>query len=427
MSPAAPTDGLSPEDLARRYAEVRSRTEALCAPLTLEDHGMQSMPDASPPKWHLAHTTWFFETFVLAERVPEHQSPDPAFAYLFNSYYETVGPQFTRSRRGTLSRPTVSEVQDWRRRVDEAVLRSLATDRLDPRARWLLELGLHHEEQHQELLVVDVKHGLLQHPMDIALTPPPGAPAEAPPGGWVDVEGGLVETGAATDSGFFYDNEGPRHRSWLEPFQLGADLVTQAEWLEFVQDEGYRRPDLWLSDGWATLEAEGWQAPLYWEARDGVWFERTLGGRRELAHHAPVTHVSFFEADAFARWKGVRLPTEAEWEHAVKLARPEPDGTMLDDRTLHPEGRAVATHGGFRHLLGEVWEHTASPYRPYPGFVPPSGAVGEYNGKFMNGQYVLRGGSAGTPRAHIRPTYRNFFGPDKRWNFSGLRLARDPS
>ena len=418
------TDAPSVTELVARYREVRGRTEALCAPLALEDYVVQSMPDASPPKWHLAHTTWFFETFVLEGRVPEHHSPDPAYAYLFNSYYEGVGPQFPRAERGSLSRPTVAEVRDWRRRVDDAVLGALTADRLDARGRWLLELGLHHEEQHQELLVVDLKSALLKNPLDTPIVDLPSAPEYPPPGGFVALDGGVVEIGHAGD-GFAYDNEGPRHRVLLEPFALGADLVTNRDFLAFIGDGGYRRPGLWLSDAWLTVQAEGWRHPLYWEPGDGVWWERTLGGRRILPPDAPVTHVSFFEADAFARWAGARLPTEAEWEHATQRAAPAADGTLLDDGALHPEGRAVPTHGGFRHLLGEVWEHTQSPYRPYPGFVPPSGAVGEYNGKFMNGQYVLRGGSAATPRDHLRPTYRNFFGPDKRWNFSGIRLAKD--
>jgi ergothioneine biosynthesis protein EgtB len=410
--------------LADRFRAVRARTEALCAPLAIEDHVVQSMPDASPPKWHLAHTTWFFETFVLEGRVPEHRAPPPEYGYLFNSYYEGVGPQFPRGARGTLSRPTVAEVGAWRRSVDESILGALERDRLDDRGRALVELGLHHEEQHQELLVVDLKHALLQNPLDTPIVPPPATPEAPTPPGFVDVEGGLVEVGFE-GPGFAYDNEGPRHRAFLEDFRLARSLVTCGEFLEFVRDGGYQRPELWLSDAWLLVQEEGWRLPLYWEEEDGALFERTLGGRRPLAPHAPLAHVSFFEADAYARWRGARLPTEAEWEVAATRAEPDRSGTFLDDGPLHPEGRGQPPAGGFHHLLGEVWEHTASPYRPYPGYQPPAGAVGEYNGKFMNGQYVLRGGSAGTPRDHVRLTYRNFFGPDKKWNFTGIRLAAD--
>ena len=410
------------ERLAASYQRIRSQTEALCAPLAVEDHGVQSMPDASPPKWHLAHTTWFFETFVLADQVQEHKPPNPEYAYLFNSYYEGVGPQFPRDRRGTLSRPTVAEVAAWRSSVDEAMMRALERDRLSARGRWLTELGLQHEQQHQELLVVDLKHALLSNPIDTPIVSLPAAPAAPPTEGFVEVEGGLVEVGFE-GSGFAYDNETPRHTAYLEDYELGRNLVTAGEFREFVLDDGYQKPELWLSDAWTIVQEQGWCAPLYWEVIDGEIYERTLGGRRKLSPHAPVTHVSFFEADAYARWRGLRLPTEVEWEHAAARAQPQPDGTMLEDGALHPEGRVCQSHGGFRHMLGEVWEHTASPYRPYPGFSIPAGPVGEYNGKFMNGQYVLRGGSAATPRDHIRITYRNFFGPEKRWNFTGIRLA----
>ncbi len=372
------------------------------------------MPDASPPKWHLAHTTWFFATFVL-----EDGFPDDSWRFLFNSYYEGAGPRWPRAHRGALSRPTVAEVKAWRRQVDELVLDRLP--HLDPT---LLELGLQHEQQHQELLVSDVKHGLLQHPFPVAITKMPAAPADAPAPGFEPIPGGLVEIGHA-GPGFSFDNEGPIARVHLEDFALGRSLVTNAQFLEFVEDGGYRRPDLWLSDGWDAVCHHRWESPLYWERRDGAYLERTLGGDRPLALHAPVTHVSFFEAEAFARWAGCRLPTEAEWERAARRADPRPDGTFLDDGALHPEGRPAPAHGGLTHLLGEVWEHTSSPYRPYPGFQPAVGTVGEYNGKFMNGQYILRGGSCVTPRDHIRISYRNFFGPDKRWIFAGLRLGRD--
>ncbi|MEL6184165.1 MAG: ergothioneine biosynthesis protein EgtB [Myxococcota bacterium] len=414
---ARPKD--DPAVLAEAYRRVRGATEALCAPLTTEDHVVQAMPDASPPKWHLAHTTWFFDTFILDGAT----APDPAYAYLFNSYYQGVGPQFPRAHRGTLSRPTVAEVRAWRERVDAEILERMASGRFEARGLELIELGLHHEQQHQELLVVDLKSALLLNPMDTPIVACPAAPDASPPEGFVDVQGGLVEVGHG-GSGFAFDNEGPRHRTFLEDYRLARSLVTNREYVAFVEDGGYRRPELWLSDGWYEVQAQGWEAPLYWERQDGGgWIERTLGGRRALPLHAPVTHVSTFEADAFARWRGARLPTEFEWEHAAARAQPARDGTFLEDGALHPEGRATGAHGEFNHLLGEVWEHTASAYRPYPGFVAPEGAVGEYNGKFMNAQYVLRGGSAATPRDHVRLTYRNFFYPDKRWVFTGIRLA----
>lgn len=413
-----------PTSILERYAKTRAQTEALCARLTVEDHGVQSMPDASPPKWHLAHTSWFFETFLLSDQ-PGYVPAPAEYAYLFNSYYEGVGPQFPRARRGTLSRPTVEEVMAYRQRVD-AGMHELLTADPSPRALELTELGMQHEAQHQELLVVDIKHGLLQNPLDTPITALPSAPEQAPSRGMSSFPGGLVELGHRGD-GFSFDNEHPRHRHFLEPFLLCESLVTNEEFLAFIDDDGYRRPELWLSDGWHIVQSEGWRAPLYWEHRDGGWTERTLGGRRPLALHAPACHLSFFEAEAFARWRGMRLPTEAEWEHAAEIldARPSgpcAEGTFLEDGALHPEGRGASD---FQNLLGEVWEHTSSAYRPYPGFVAPPGAVGEYNGKFMNGQYVLRGGSAATARDTARTTYRNFFAPDKRWVFTGLRLAAD--
>lgn len=410
-------------DLIHTYQQVRQRTEELCAPLTIEDYMVQSMPDASPPKWHLAHTTWFFETFILSQHIPDYQSPNPSYAYLFNSYYEGAGPQFPRPKRGTLSRPTVKEVIAWRQQVDSVVLDTLVSNRFNKKALWLIELGLQHEEQHQELLVVDIKHGLLSNPLECALTASPSAPCEPPSRDWIDVTGGLVEVGHS-GLGFSFDNETPKHHVYINDFQLAKNLITNEEYVEFIEDGGYSRPELWLSDGWYTVQTNRWTSPLYWQSAEDGYYERTLGGTRKLPPYAPLTHVSFYEADAFARWKGMLLPTESEWEYAANLANPEPNGTMLDDKIYHPEGRAGASFGGFRHLLGEVWEHTSSPYRPYPGFAPHKGVVGEYNGKFMNGQYVLRGGSAATPRAHIRSTYRNFFGPDKRWIFSGIRLAK---
>lgn len=424
---------MRPSDpLADRYRAVRARTEALAAPLGPEDQMVQSMPDASPTRWHRAHTTWFFETFVLEPHLPGYQSPHPLYRTLFNSYYNGVGEQWDRHRRGILSRPTVAEVGAWRARVDRAMLELLAgadaalRATLDP----LIEIGLNHEQQHQELIVTDIKHGLLQNPLDPVYRPEAAAPVpHAPRAGWVDFVGGTVSVGHI-GAGFHFDNEGPAHRVLLEPYALSGELVTNGEFRAFVEAGGYSTPQLWLSDGWATAQAEGWRAPLYWIEDGGRWRQRTLGGRRELDDGAPVTHVSFFEADAYARFVGKRLPTEFEWEHAARTAQPAADGTFADDDAgalgpLHPVGRAAPTHGGLRHLLGEVWEWTQSAYLPYPRYRAPADALGEYNGKFMNGQRVLRGGSCATPRDHVRITYRNFFQPEKRWQFTGIRLADD--
>ncbi len=409
--------------LRARYAAVRRQTEALCEPLELEDMVAQSMPDASPTRWHLGHTTWFFETFVLAEHDPSHRSPDPAHVYLFNSYYETVGAQYPRPERGLQTRPTVRRVFEWRAQVDAAMDRLLA----DPPAAAVpvVEVGLHHEQQHQELLVTDLKHLLARPPLHVAVSSAPPAAALRPAGPeWVGFAPGLVEVGHG-GAGFAYDHEGPRHQVFLQPYELGADLVTCGEYLEFVADDGYARPELWLSAGFATVRQRGWSAPLYWERHDEGWRVATLGGLRPLDPGAPVCHLSYFEAEAYARWRGCRLPTEAEWEHAAATAGACPDGTLLDDGDLQPVGREAPRHGGLRHLLGEVWEWTGSAFRPYPGFRPLLGALGEYNGKFMHDQMVLRGGSCATPRSHIRLEYRNFFPGDARWQFSGLRLCRD--
>lgn len=440
------TFSVDPEILLDTYRRIRARTETLCAPLSIEDYGIQSMPDASPPKWHLAHTNWFFETFVLIPHLPSYQQAHPAYSYLFNSYYEGAGPQFPRPKRGTLSRPTVQEVLAWRHTVDDAMMGALTSHRFDEHILALIELGLHHEEQHQELLIVDLKHGLLQNPIEVPIAPMPRAPEDAPDPGWVNINGGLVEIGHSGE-GFAFDNELPRHRTFLEDFRLAKSLITNGEYLKFIMDGGYQRPELWLSDAWHLLQKEQWYAPLYWNPLTDAlplagsipprisptsssdtahhnFCERTLGGSRPLAPHAPVTHVSFYEADAYARWRGLRLPTEAEWEHAASTTPNLTTGTVLEDGVFHPEGRkTTGENNELSHLLGEVWEHTASPYRPYPGFAPHPGVVGEYNGKFMNGQYVLKGGSAATPRDHIRVSYRNFFAADKRWIFTGIRLA----
>ncbi len=412
---------------ASRYQRVRRRTEAITAPLCVEDHVVQTIDDVSPPKWHLAHTTWFFETFVLAPHVPGHQPFDPRFGFLFNSYYEAVGPRAERAARGALSRPTLAKVHEYRRAVDEQMLQ-LLDGALSAQLAAIVELGLQHEQQHQELLLTDIKHILASNPERPAYQPAPqriARPRAADAAKWVGFEGGLVETGH-DGAGFAFDNEKPRHRTWLEPFQLADRLVTNAEYLQFVADGGYARAELWLSDGWRTVRQLGWYAPLYWE-RDGEgWAETTLHGRAPLDPDAPVVHISGFEGDAYARWAGARLPTEFEWEHAAaREDRPEAiaAGNLFDGDGWHVRA-ALDGAGSVRQLFGDVWEWTSSAYLPYPGYRPLEGALGEYNGKFMSGQNVLRGGSVATPRDHFRPTYRNFFQPEKRWQFTGLRLAR---
>jgi ergothioneine biosynthesis protein EgtB len=404
--------------LLERYLDIRRATERLCEPLAVEDYVVQAMPDASPAKWHLAHVSWFFETFVLRRR-PGYRPLDERYAVLFNSYYNGVGPQFQRLARGTLSRPTVAEVFAYRAHVDKAMTALLEdAGGLGP-AAGVIELGLHHEQQHQELLVTDLKYNLGANPLRPAYRARARARGTATPPSFVAFEAGVVEIG---DSGqaFAFDNERPRHRVALGPYALGSRLVTNGEYLEFVDAGGYRQPDLWLSDGWRTSSERDWQAPLYWERGDGAWQTYTLGGVVPLPLDAPVVHVSYYEADAYARWRGARLPTEAEWEHAA-AGRPL-DGHLLDDE---PDDPRPASGTGLTQLFGDAWEWTVSAYLPYPGFRPLAGELGEYNGKFMVNQMVLRGGSCATPRSHMRATYRNFFPPDARWQFSGIRLAHD--
>ncbi len=383
-------------DWAARFGMVRARSINLAARISAEDQQVQSMPDASPTKWHLAHTTWFFETFIL-KTDPAYAVFDPDFEYLFNSYYEAVGPRHPRDERGLITRPDAAEVLAYRAHVDAAMIRLIETG--DP-ALWLplIALGLNHEEQHQELILMDIKHAFSLNPLEPAYQG--AAPAGVAPFlAWRDFEGGLVEIGHA-GTAFAFDNEGPRHKVWVEPFRIASRLVTNGEWIEFIADGGYRQPRLWLSDGWAAVQREGWTAPLYWRDDDGAWSEFTLAGRTAVDPAALVRHVSHFEADAFARWSGRRLPAEAEWEIA-----------------------AVA--GALDQAFDQAWQWTASPYVAYPRFRPAGDATGEYNGKFMSGQMVLRGGSCGTPDGHSRSTYRNFFPPAARWAFSGVRLADD--
>lgn len=384
--------------LAQQHRRVRSQTEALASPLHPEDQVVQSMPDVSPTKWHRAHTTWFFETFLLAPNVKEYEHFHESYTYLFNSYYEVVGARHPRPERGLLSRPTVTDIARYRAHVDDALTALIESCPDDewPETSALIELGLHHEQQHQELLLMDIKHVLSCNPLEPAYAEGQCSSRVATPMAWVDVDGGSVEIGHDGE-GFGFDNEFPRHVVHLDPYRIADRLVTAAEWIAFVDDDGYHRPDLWLADGWAAVQAHGWEAPLYWW-NDDDWSVFTLAGRRAVDPAEPVGHVSHFEADAFARWRGERLPTEFEWEHAAAALHQRDD---------------------------EQWQWTASAYLPYPRFQPAPGAVGEYNGKFMSGQMVLRGGAGITPAGHTRPTYRNFFPPGSRWMYGGVRLAGD--
>lgn len=409
------TRALAPSTaLLQRFADLRATTERLASLLTPEDQQVQSMPDASPTKWHRAHTTWFWEEFLL-EPTGAYDAFDPAYGFLFNSYYEALGPRQPRALRGLVTRPTAAEVGTYRAHVDAAVTVLLERGVDDAQAE-VVELGVAHEQQHQELLVMDAKHLLSLHPFAPALVERPEEDDPDPlPLTWRAVDGGIVEVGHDGE-GFSFDCERPRHRVLLEDFAIAERAVTNEDWLAFMADGGYRRSDLWLSDGWQAVQREGWDAPAYWQEQDGGWRVFTSAGLRPVRRGEPVCHVSFYEADAYARWAGARLPTEHEWEVAARdLAGLR--GQQLDPARLHPglAGRA---------MVGDVWEWTASAYLPYPGFRPLPGAAGEYNGKFMSDQHVLRGASCATPAGHERPTYRNFFGGAARWAFSGLRLAR---
>ena len=415
--------------LLTTYMAVRGRTHALAAPLSAEDCCVQSMPDASPAKWHLAHTTWFFETFVLAPYEPGFAPFHPAFRVLFNSYYQGVGRQHPRAQRGLLTRPALHEVLAYRADVDARVthlLQSPVADRAGAALHALVALGLQHEQQHQELLVTDIKHLLSCNPLWPAYgtLAEEGSDAIAARPAWVRQDGGLVEIGHAGE-GFAFDNELPRHKAYLAPYELAARPVSNGEYLAFVAAGGYHEPAHWLAEGWDWCAGLGLEHPLYWRQERGQWSEFTLGGACMLRPGQPVVHLSYYEADAYARWAGARLPTEAEWE-AAAAAQP-PQGHFADSEALHPRpaGAPEPQGAGLQQLYGDVWEWTQSSYAPYPGFRPASGAVGEYNGKFMVNQYVLRGGSCATPAGHVRATYRNFFPATARWQFSGLRLARD--
>jgi len=412
------TDG----SLAEAFQQVRDCTESLAAPLSAEDQQVQSMPDVSPTKWHRAHVTWFFETFVLKPFLDDYVTLDERYNYLYNSYYEAVGARHPRAERGMVTRPTADQVTSYRRFVDESMARLFSRGLHErPEVAELVVLGLHHEQQHQELLLMDAKHVLSLNHFDPAYRPSsPKASMSAPSLGWVDHPGGLAMVGALGE-GFSFDNEGPRHEALIQPHRLCDRLVTCGEWLDFMADDGYHRAELWLSAGWHHSRAEGWDAPMYWSVGDDGWQVHTLNGVVPVDPNEPVVHVSYYEADAFARWAGYRLPTEFEWE--VHAAAQEVAGNLLPAQELHP--RAAESGPSLKQVFGDVWEWTASSYSPYPRFRPAEGAVGEYNGKFMVDQQVLRGGACVTPGGHIRATYRNFFPASSRWMFGGLRLADD--
>ena len=412
---------LSPRTpLLQHFLDVRETSLRLCSPLSVEDHALQPMPDASPAKWHLAHTTWFFETFVLSQYARHYAPFHPAFRNLFNSYYNAVGERPLRNLRHILSRPSLDEVHAYRSYVDEAMFHLFSGD-VPPEALALVTLGINHEQQHQELIVTDVKNALWTNPLRppyratvrLHHTHPPAAELE-----WIRFPEGVHSVGFDGE-GFAFDNEGPRHNVYLNAFRLASRLVTNGEYLDFISDNGYSTPKLWLSDGWDSVKANNWSAPLYWEQRNGDWWNYTIEGMQPLNRNEPVCHISFYEADAFARWSGARLPTEDEWEVAARSCRVA--GNLLESGALHPQ--PSSDNEPLNQMFGDVWEWTASAYTPYPGFAPTAGAVGEYNGKFMCNQMVLRGGSCATPLSHIRPTYRNFFPPHARWQFMGVRLA----
>ncbi len=419
---------ISKHSLVEQYKRIRHFSEYLCEPLVAEDYVVQSMPDVSPTKWHLAHVTWFWETFLLATTLPDYASLHPQYAYLFNSYYNSLGQRHSRPKRGLISRPTVKETYQYRAYVDEHVLELL--EKLDERQLQeiapLFVLGLNHEQQHQELLLTDIKHVLSCNPLypvyKNTQVSPLSDTVSLPSLEWITFPEGIYGIGYEGEN-FAFDNERPRHRQFVQSFQLASRLVTNGEYLTFIEDGGYKNPLLWLSEGWATVQQEQWRAPLYWEKRDDRWYSMTLQGLREVALAEPVCHVSYFEADAYARWADARLPTEGEWEIAAQDLPVE--GNFVENDLFQPTPLQSAADGTLKQMYGDVWEWTQSSYSPYPGFKPAPGAVGEYNGKFMCNQYVLRGGSCATALSHIRRTYRNFFPSSAQWQFMGIRLAKE--
>ena len=434
-NPSAANEVVGAAALVDEFRRVRNMTTRLVAPLTAEDCALQAMPDASPAKWHLAHTSWFYETFLLTRFDPAHEPLNPEYAYLFNSYYNAVGAQYARPKRGLLSRPSLDDVFDYRRAVDDrlaALLERASRDALAQIAPILI-IGLHHEQQHQELILTDIKALFFANPLYPVYQAADDSPRTVTRSrlAWMRIDEGLREIGHAGGA-FAFDNESPRHRVWVDAFEIADRTITNGEYLAFMNDAGYERPDVWLADGWNTVNAHQWTSPAYWRRIDGAWHEFTLSGMHPLREDAPVTHLSYYEADAFARWAGGRLPTEAEWEIACDVAQGaavDPaalDGVLLEDSRYHPAGESCADLSGLRRMIGDTWEWTSSAYGAYPGYRAPTGALGEYNAKFMCNQMVLCGGSCVTPRGHVRPTYRNFFPPVARWQFSGLRMARNP-
>lgn len=417
----APTDVAS---LVASYQEVRQATERLCEPLEIEDYMIQAMPDASPTKWHIGHVSWFFETVLLRSFLPGYKPLNETYHYIFNSYYESLGPQWYRPHRGHLSRPTVSDVYEYRKHVDQAMLALM--ENMDAQQSEgvgnRIELGLNHEQQHQELLLTDIKYNLSVNPLrpaycDIEMP----RTVSAAPLAWLEYEGGIHVVGHDRQ-GFAFDNEWPRHQTLLQPYRLASRLVTNGEYLEFIEAGCYEKVGLWLSEGWRTVKAQGWSAPLYWEKIDGEWWNQTLSGMRPVDSNEPVIHVSYYEAEAYAQWRGARLPTEQEWENAALTV--DAHRELMGSGLYHPKP-TKGDGSRLEQLFGAAWQWTQSPYSAYPGFRPLDGALGEYNGKFMVNQMVLRGGSAVTPDLHSRATYRNFFPADTRWQFSGIRLAAD--
>jgi len=425
LAPDTKLSGSACDALGDQLCETRKLSIELVAPLSAEDMAVQSMDDASPTKWHLAHTTWFFETFLLAPYLSGYRLFDEAFNYCFNSYYEHQGPRQPRPKRGLLTRPSLERILAYREHVDLALAKLLTEPTASSQA-WIhrLEVGINHEQQHQELMLTDILSLFAANPLRPAYRAARSRTTSArlEPARWIGFPGGVYQIGSE-GSGFAWDNEQPRHDALIRPFRLADRLVTNWEWLEFIADGGYETPTLWLSDGWAAVNRENWRAPLYWEPRDGEWLEISLEGLQPLMLDAPVVHVSYYEADAFARWSGKRLPTEFEWEVAAATAPKQ--GNFLGTAALRPMPAEAEPNGSPRQMFGDVWEWTQSAYLPYPGYRAPEGALGEYNGKFMVGQHVLRGGSCVTPLGHIRASYRNFFYPHQRWQFMGLRLASE--